>query len=538
MTASSTLHGTGALIHSALRTGRVRLGLWLAGVVGVVLASAASVRSLYSTPSEVRRYVAMVDISPAMTAVNRAMNGPGIGFRNPGTGVVLVNEVAVWGAVLFALMAVFVTAHLTRGEEESGRVDLVRSRSVGRHAPLASAAVVVLALESIAAVSVLIAFVAMGFGPTGSVTLALGFLSVGSVSMTITALGAQVTSTGRATIGVGVAAVGAMFVLRAIGDAGDGTLSWASPVGWVHRMQPFAGERWWVLALPLLTAAGLGMATVVVADRRDLGSGLFHERRGANRAVGPMTHPVGLSIRLQQGQILAWSIGVFLLGATYGSVASDIAAILADNPELGQFISLQGRSAADSYLAYTLTLGALLVGGAAVASVLRIRRDEREGRLEVALARPVSRVRWLGAQLAVATGLAAVTLSASGLGTGLGVAVTSGDGDAVPRLVGASLSLVPVPLVLIGMTALLVGLAPRWSSLAWAPLALMVLVAVLGDVLRLPEWVRAISPLDHLPPVPASPFDPLAFAWVSGLGGLLAAAGAVAFRHRDVPHTT
>ena len=538
MSTPATLHCTGALVRSSLRTDRLRLGLWLSGVVGVLLASAASVRSLYSTASEVRRYVAMVDMSPAMATVNRAMNGPGIGFDRPDTGVVLVNEVGVWGAVVFALMAVFVTARLTRGEEESGRVDLVRSRSVGRHAPLAAAVAVAVGIETLAAAIVCVAFVMMGFGPRGSLALALGFLTVGVVSMTITALGAQVASTARATIGIGATAVGAMFVLRAIGDAGSGALSWSSPIGWVHRLRPFAGEQWWVLLLPLLTSVALGATTVAVSDRRDLGSGLLHERRGADRASGPVTRPAGLSIRLQRGQIVAWSIGVFVLGATYGSVASDIAEIMADNPELERFIALQGASPTDSYLAYTLVLGALLVGGAAIASMLRLRHDEAEGRLEVALARPVPRWRWLGAQIWVATALSVTTLAASGAGTGVGLAVTSGDGGAVLRLIAASLTLLPVPIVLIGLTTLLVGAAPRWSALTWAALTVMVVVALLGEVLRLPGWVRAISPLDHLPPVPAESFDPLVFATVAALGVLLAAVGALAFHRRDIPVAT
>ncbi|MCB1268076.1 MAG: hypothetical protein KDB19_08125 [Microthrixaceae bacterium] len=538
MSTPATLHRTGALVRSSLRTDRLRLGLWLSGVVGVLLASAASVRSLYSTASEVRRYVAMVDMSPAMATVNRAMNGPGIGFDRPDTGVVLVNEVGVWGAVVFALMAVFVTARLTRGEEESGRVDLVRSRSVGRHAPLAAAVAVAVGIETLAAAIVCVAFVMMGFGPRGSVALALGFLTVGVVSMTITALGAQVASTGRATIGIGATAIGAMFVLRAIGDAGTGALSWSSPIGWVHRMRPFAGERWWVLLLPLLTSVALGATTVALSDRRDLGSGLLHERRGADRASGPATRPTGLSVRLQRGQIVAWSIGVFVLGATYGSVASDIAEIMAENPELERFIALQGASPADSYLAYTLVLGALLVGGAAIASMLRLRHDEAEGRLEVALARPVPRWRWLGAQIWVATALSVTTLAASGAGTGVGLAVTSGDGGAVLRLIAASLTLLPVPIVLIGLTTLLVGAAPRWSALTWAALTVMVVVALLGEILRLPGWVQAISPLDHLPPVPAESFDPLVFATVAALGVLLAAVGALGFHRRDIPVAT
>ncbi len=102
----------------------------------------------------------------------------------------------------------------------------------------------------------------------------------------------------------------------------------------------------------------------------------------------------------------------------------------------------------------------------------------------------------------------------------------------------ASLTLLPVPIVLIGLTTLLVGAAPRWSALTWAALTVMVVVALLGEILRLPGWVQAISPLDHLPPVPAESFDPLVFATVAALGVLLAAVGALGFHRRDIPVAT
>ncbi len=535
MTGSGALEGTGRLVRLNLRVDRLRASLWLCGVVGLVLVSAWSVRGLYSTPEQVARYASMLDLSPAMESINRALNGPGFGFDDPNVGVVLVNEIGLWGGVSFALMAIFLMARHTRGEEESGRVDLLRSRSVGRHAPLAAAATLVLITQLVAGAAVFVGLVAMGFGSAGAGALTLAFVALGCVFAAVTAVAAQVMSTGRATTGAGLGVFGMAFVLRAIGDMGSGKLSWLSPLGWVHRVRPYAGERWWVLSLSLVSVLlGVWLASLLAA-RRDLGSGMVVQGLGPDHVRGLSTRSLGLLIRLQRGSIVAWTLGVLLLGVAYGAVAADIEAVFADNPDLERFIPTGSSSPADAYLAYTLALGALLASAAAIASLLRLRREEVDGRLELVLAHPVSRRSWLGRHLAVALGTAVLALSASGAGTGIGVVISGGAPGRIVELTGASLGLLPLPVVLVGFAALMFGALPRFTAVAWASLVLVVVVALLGDVLELPGWVRSVSPLEHLSQLPADGFDPAGFAAVAGVGVLLALLGAVAFRRRDVP---
>lgn len=535
MIRSTALHGTRQLIRLNVRVDRVRASLWLVGVVGLVLVSAWSVRSLYSTPEQIAGYASILDVSPAMENVNRAMNGPGFGFDDPNVGVVLANEIGLWGGVSFALMAIFLMARHTRGEEESGRVELVRSRPAGRHAPLAAAATLVLIAQLVAGSAVLVGLAAMGFDAVGAGALSLAFVAVGCVFAAATAVSAQVLSTGRATIGVGLGALGIAFVLRAIGDMGSGSLSWLSPLGWVHRVRPFAGEQWWVLSLSLGSSLFGAWLTWFLAAHRDLGSGMVAQSLGPDRAKGLTTHTLGLLIRLQRGSIVAWTLGVSLLGLAYGAVAADIEEVFADNPDLERFIPTGGSSAVDAYLAYTLSLGALLTCAAAIASILRLRREEVEGRAELVLAHPVSRWSWLGRHLVVAAGTAVLALGASGVGTGVGVAMSSGEPGRIVRLTGASLALLPLPVVLVGFTTFMVGALPRFAAASWASLAFVVVVAILGDVFNLAGWVRSISPMEHLSQLPAEGFDPVIFGLVSVSGALLAMLGAVAYRRRDVP---
>lgn len=525
--------GAALLVRFYLRLDRVKLPIWVLSVAGLVLVSATSVASLYGSPEEVAGYVALVELSRNMATVNRAMNGPGFGFADPNPGVVLVNEVAIWGALAFALMAVFQTARLTRGEEESRRTEVLRARRVGRHAPLAAASVVVAGSQVLTGVVVLTGFLLNGYAVAGSVALVLGYLASGLVFAAVTAVAAQVLATARATVGAGVAAVGTAFLIRAVGDVGDGTLSWLSPIGWVHRVRPFAGERWWVLLLSVAVVVLAFGAAIVVADRRNFGGGLVQPRPGPLHAGALSSRYWGLVLRLQAGSIIAWSTGLLVLGVAYGSVAGDVEQMFADEPDLQRFLP-SGSSPTDSFLSYTLAMGAMLAAGAALAAVLRLRAEERAGRLEFLLARPMPRVTCAAVHVGAALGAAAVVLVASGIGTGLGVGASGGTGR-VLELVGASLGLWPMVMVLVGLAMLAIGAAPRWSALSWAGLALVVVVGLFAELLRLPQAVRQASPLAHLAAMPADPFDPSGFGLVVAAGVSLVSLGVFAFTRRDVP---
>lgn len=531
---AGTVTGAATLARLQLRLDRVRSPLWLGGIVALVLVSAGSVAALYPEPQDVQTYVDLMDLSPNLVAVNRALNGPGLGFEDPNLGVVLVNELAIWGALAFALMGIFAVTRHTRAEEDAERADVLRSRCVGRHATLAAVAITVTLTQLVAGAISLLGMLVLGFAPVGSLALCLAFVASGVVFAAITAVAAQVASSARATLGLGLAALGAAYLVRAVGDLGTNGWSWVSPIGWAHQLRAFAGERWWVLGLSVLLVGACCAVAVGTSDRRDLGSGLLPQRLGPSHAPAWSTRPLGLALRLQRGAVLAWSVGLFVLGVAYGAVGSDIEQVFRENPDMERFIPM-GQSATDSYLAYTLVLGAMLAGGFAVGSVLRLRGEEAGGRTEWVLATPVSRSSWMSAHVAVAVIGAVVVLAASGVGTGLGLGIAVDDLSQVSRLLMASWSLLPAVLVLVGVAAFAYGLSPRWSLLAWAALAVTVVVGLFGELFRLPTALRWLSPLEHLPLVPAEPVELLPILVCSGVALVAVAAGVVLLRRRDVP---
>ena len=106
--------GTGRLLRLIVRRDRLRLVLWVGGLVTLMAVSTFQVRSLYDTPDVIAGYVRTAGDNPALVI----FAGPGYGFSDPNSGVVLVNETSLWMALACALMSVFLVNRHTRAEEE------------------------------------------------------------------------------------------------------------------------------------------------------------------------------------------------------------------------------------------------------------------------------------------------------------------------------------------------------------------------------------------------------------------------------------
>jgi ABC-2 type transport system permease protein len=527
----TSVHGMGQLVRLQIRRDRLRMPLWILAIAGLMITSASSVASLYPDQESVEEYVTLFGDNPALVA----FAGPGHGFDDPNVGVVLVNEAQLFCCVAMALMSIFLVNRHTRAEEDTERAELVRSSVVGRHAPLAAATLVVGGLNVVIAAICAVAVVALDYPVVGSLALAGSLAGSGIVFAGITAVSAQASSSGRAALGLGGAALGAAFVLRAVGDIGENAFVWLSPIGWAQAVKAYAGEAWWTLAL--CTAVGIALVVVAfwLSTQRDIGSGLLPQRLGNPSAAGWLRSPLGLAMRLQRGSLIGWTFGLFVIGIVYGSIGEDIEQLLEDNAAMADFFAqLGGATITDSFFATAMTMLAIGASGFAISSVLRINTEESSGRLEPLLASPIPRWRFAAGHVAVSVAGTAVAITTAGAGVGISYAVIAEDAGQIPRLAGAGLVTVPGVLVLSGVAVALVGVLPRFSSAAWAGLAVAAVVGFFGDILRLPDWARWVSPLEHTPALPAADLDLVAVLLLSLGAGLLTAAGLWSFHRRDM----
>jgi ABC-2 type transport system permease protein len=335
--------------------------------------------------------------------------------------------------------------------------------------------------------------------------------------------------------------IAAAYLLRAAGDsaAEDGPrwLSWLSPIGWSQQMRPFAGERFWVLALYVaISVVLLGVAYALVS-RRDVGAGMLPDRPGPAVAGPGLLGTFGLAWRLQRGILIGWAVGVVVMAAALGGISQSLKSILDSSPQVAQAIQQIGgqQSVVDSFMAAILDVIALAVSVYAIQAALRLRVEETASRAESVLAGSVGRLRWAASHLAFALLGSAFLLALAGTAIGLAVGVSQGDvGTQLPRLLGAAMVQVPAVWVLAGIAAALFGLLPKLTSLAWAALVVFLLLGQLGSLFQLSQWALDISPFTHLPKLPGGDFTATPLVWLVAVTVVLTAAGLVGFRRRDV----
>jgi ABC-2 type transport system permease protein len=267
--------------------------------------------------------------------------------------------------------------------------------------------------------------------------------------------------------------------------------------------------------------------------RRDLGSGLLPDRPGRPAASPRLAGPFALAARLQRGLLIAWTGAMLLMGLVVGSLASSIDAFL-ESPQTRDMVARLGGSAnmLDAFFGTEQGAAALIISLFGISSALRMRAEESGLRAEPVLATAVGRRRWVAGYLAVAALGSAWLLFVVGVGMGVTGSATLHDGAWFGRLLGGTLMHLPAVLVMIGITAALFGLVPRFTMAAWAFLVGFLLLGELGPIFELDQRVLDVSPYVHVPALGHATAAPL--VWLTLVAAALTAAGVEAFRRRDL----
>jgi ABC-2 type transport system permease protein len=536
---ASTLAGTGRLLRLMLRRDRWRLLVWVVGVVVMYLAALGEYVLLADDPRALEARAALMR-TPAMIT----MAGPGYGLDRYTVGAAVANELVLWMVLALAVLSILEVVRHTRAEEESGRSELLRAGAVGRHAPAVAALLLVVAAQAVVALATGAVVAAVGGLPVGESLVMTGGVALAALVFGAVALVAcQVAEHGRTATGLSLAVLGAAFAARALGDVQTqhgSALSWVSPIAWVQQTRVFVDLRWWPLVLTAATVVLLLACAAVLASHRDFGGGLVAARRGRAEAGAGLRGPLAVAWRQQRGGLLWTALGLGAMWFATGGVLSslpDMMETLADNP---LYAAVLGEGDGEDALvrAFLRIVGlyaALGAAGYAVAASVRARAEEQAGRAEYVLTTPVSRARWLGAHLAVAT-VGAVVVLLAGVGALAAGAAASGVRDpSAGELLGLGAVYLPALAVLLALGAALYAWAPRATPLLWALFAWLFVVGMFADLLGLPDWARGASPFWWVP-------DPLtedvAAPPLLGLGAVAVALGVLAFggfRRRDVP---
>lgn len=524
--------GLWPMTRLALRRDRIWWPAWIVLICVQVVATAGAYESLYPTPESRLG----LGITMGQNTSLRALYGPV--FDLTSAGGFTAWRIGGFAAAVIGLMSLLAVIRHTRAEEEAGRLELLRSGVVGRHAPLAAALLVTIGANVILAVIVVVGLISEDLPAAGAVALGLGFLGCGTAFAGLGAVTAQISENARPARGMAASVLGAAYLLRAVGDSTDTAtwLSWLSPVGWVQQTRAFADERWWVLGLPLLLGVGLIVLAVSLEGRRDFGAGMRPSPLGPDRGSAGLSTAAALAWRLQRGSWLAWTIGIAIFAGALGSVANGVLDIFKGNAKLEEIIQRLGgtQSLIDAFFAAILPLLATVGTIHSVQAMLRLRSEETETRVEQVLGTAVTRTRIMGSHLVHAVASPPVLMTVVGLSAGGAYAASVHDASKVWPVLGGALVLVPAMWVFTGVTMALVGLAPDRSALAWGALAGCGLLDQLGPILQLPDKVLRVSPFANVSKFPGTDLDIVPLVVLATIALVLTAFGIRGFRQRDI----
>lgn len=528
--------GTGQLLRLALRRDRIMIPAWVVGFAVVAAASASASIELY--PSAESRVAAAetVNNTPSLVALY------GLIYDVTSLGAVSMVKLGGTGSALVAVLAIVLMIRHTRAEEEAGRLELLGGTVMGRHAPLAAAFIVTIGTHLLLGALTAAGLIAAGLPAAGSLAFGLAWTSIGVAFAAIAAVAAQVTVSGRAAIGLAVAALGVTYLLRAVGDTagaeGPTWLRWLSPIGWAQQTRPFAGDRWWVLLVPVAAFVVIGAIAHTLNERRDSGSGLLPDRLGRAHAGPTLTGPMGLAWRLHRGALLGWLAGFAVLGLVFGNIASSVGNLL-DSPAARDMIAKLGGESAltDAFLAAELGIVAVVTSVYGIQVVLRLRSEEADLRAEPVLTTGVSRQRWSMSHLGMALVGTTALMACAGAGAGIAHAAQTGDAGQVGRVFVAAVVQLPAVWVLIGIAAAVFGIVPRLVVIGWIALVVFLLVGELGPIFELDPAIMELSPYAHTPRLPGGELTAAPLLWLVGITAVLIILGILGLRRRDLPIT-
>ncbi len=533
----NSLVGTGSLVRLALRRDRMMLAVWILIFVVTAAGSAGATVGLYGTAVEPRiQAAAAINKTPSLVALY------GLIYDESSLGALAMIKLGAFGGALVGVFSILLVTRHTRAEEEAGRLELVGSTVVGRHAPLAAALVVTVAANIGLGVLTALGLIGSGLPATGSIAFGLAWASIGVGFAGVAAIAAQITSSARTAIALAMTFLGVAYVLRAIGDtAGEGGptwLRWLSPIGWGQQVRPYQGDRYWVLLLPVAFFLVMTAVAFVLVAQRDHGAGLVPDRPGPAEAGRSLSGPLGLAWRLQRGLLFGWMTAFVLLGLVFGNIATNIGSFT-DSPGARDLIQKLGgvKGLTDAFMSTELGMMSVILSVYGIMVVLRLRAEESELRAEPILATGVGRVSWAWSHIVIALLGTIAIITAAGLAAGLSYSAQTGNANDFGRVFVAALVRLPAVWVLAGIAAAAFGLAPRAAVVGWVALVAFLLLGEFGPLFELPQSVMNLSPYAHVPRLPGGEFSAVPIVWLAGLAAALVGLGLAGFRRRDVPIT-
>ena len=520
-------------IKLIIKRERINSLIWLLGIAGLMIAFAPLFANLFGTPQELAAIATTMN-TPAMVA----MVGPVYGLHAINSAMAMSQMSLLLFVIAIACMNIFFVVRHTRADEELGRMEVLRSLPIGR---LTSTMATLVSAVSLNIKITIVSAIGLMFMPMEGITATSAWVysaAVGAAGIFFAALAllmAQVFSTARGATTGAMTIMSVLFLLRAIGDVQGNALSWISIMGLPMQTYAFYQNRVLPIVVMLAVAAIVAALALLLCKRRDLGEGLVPARKGRGQASPLLLSPLGFAWRMLRGSFIGWGIALFSFGAMYGAVLGmddffeidmlqDMLATMGEIPNMTH-----------GFVGMLLMLMGLLSAVPVIIAVKRVWGEEKHHRLEALYARAVPRWKMMSAFMAVAVLFSVAMPALNALGMYLASQDTSG--LTLWQFMQGGLNYVPAIWVLLGLSVLLVGFAPKLGWIAWAVFGVSLFFNYMGRLVfpqDVAEFTQRFTPFGWVPQLPIDDFAWLPLLVLTGVAAALCALGIWGYRKRDI----
>ena len=537
----SRIYGFGSIYGKTVRDSRLSFIIAAGLLGGMSLVMAAGVSNIFPTPASRLEIDKLIGSIPS-SMVNLFGKPVGLGTLG-GYFTWKYGAIFALGTAMWSILALSGTL---AGEASRGSLDLVASAPFGKrrvaleklaaHLTMLGLAMVVLALACSAGSTL---FGDASLGDTIPPLSAIGYaLWVGFIALFFGGLAFALAPLLGRSGSAGVAALVMVLLWVANGFSALAPIAIVSPFHWLAGHIALVGMYDWpALAFTGLAAVVLLGIGVELFTRRDLGVTAGLSMPGLPKVILGVRGSTSRAFGEQLPRAVSWGIGLGLMGALVAALVGTMADQIGSDPNLSATFSTIFKSfnltSAGGWLQLYVQLLLIAAGFGAATFVSKWASDEKDGRLEMILATPMARARWViaGGIAAILASVVMTVLFAAGIGLGAasgGVAV----GDAM--IGSAALGLYAAAIVGIG-----VAVGGVWrTSIAAEIAAMVVLITYLIDLvappLNLPDWVHQLALTAHLGQPMIGRWDPFGIGacLLIAVGGI--AVGAWGMRRRDV----
>lgn len=514
----------------------LKIIIWAVALIALFVGVAAKFTGLYGTQTAIDQIIKTLKTPAMISLFGKMPSGPYT------TADVFASEMTVFMTIVAVIMNFSFIIHATRGEEETGTLEIIQSHSVGRLSNLSSALLenflINLVIGLIYAIGLEFAGLT-GTNTNGNFLLGLGLGLAGFMFSTIAAVIAQLTDNSRSATILSYIVFGIMYLARMITDISHPRATWYIPLGWVEKFSTYKDNNW----LPVILMFCLSFIMIFIAftlnNHRDIGSGIIAIRSGKSNASPFLRGPLSLFWRLNRVSLIVWLFGLMILGATYGSVFNTIGDILKTNPLLKQLLNTQAINAANiliikEFLAILMIVFAILALVPGLMLINYLKTGEEKGYLELIHSKPIGRLKLFNSILALAIVAAAIIFFAGILGLYFGGNAVMKYPIALSIFMRGYLGYLSPMLIMLGISACLVGWLPKLVVLNYGYIVVTFFIQYFGKLLKLPDWSKKISPFGFINQVPVKNFDVSTFWWQIAIGIILIVIGYLGYRRRDL----